>query len=98
METLSKLQKWYASQCNDDWEHSYGIIIETLDNPGWKIDIDLEETNLKDRAFKKIESKNFLHNNDDWLSCHVENNKFLGCGDPSKLEKIISIFLEWAEN
>lgn len=29
------LQKWYKSQCDGDWEHEYGIKIETVDNPGW---------------------------------------------------------------
>ena len=32
---FQRLQKWYKSQCNGDWEHSFGIKIETLDNPGW---------------------------------------------------------------
>ena len=27
------LQSWYQSQCDGDWEHEFGIRIETLDNP-----------------------------------------------------------------
>jgi len=38
------LQKWYADHCDGDWEHEYGIVIETLDNPGWSIVIDLKNT------------------------------------------------------
>lgn len=26
------LQMWYVAQCDDEWEHAYGIKIETLDN------------------------------------------------------------------
>jgi len=31
---LQFLQEWYLEQCNGDWEHEFGIKIETLDNPG----------------------------------------------------------------
>jgi hypothetical protein len=31
------LEQWYFRQCNGDWEHTHGIIIETLDNPGWAV-------------------------------------------------------------
>lgn len=34
-DVLGRLERWYAAQCNGDWEHTYGITIETLDNPGW---------------------------------------------------------------
>ncbi|RRJ95187.1 hypothetical protein Ga0100231_013590 [Opitutaceae bacterium TAV4] len=38
---LQRLSEWYASQCDGDWEHSYGFKISTLDNPGVAIEIDL---------------------------------------------------------
>ena len=38
---FSLLSDWYESNCNDDWEHGYGVKIETLDNPGWLVQIDL---------------------------------------------------------
>ena len=51
MDELQQLQKWYSSQCNQDWEHSFGVKIDTLDNPGWTLEIDFRETNLAERAF-----------------------------------------------
>ena len=45
-ENLSWLMQWYLAECNDDWEHSYGVKIDTLDNPGWTLKIDLRETDL----------------------------------------------------
>lgn len=44
---LNWLQNWYKTNCNGDWEHTYGIKIETLDNPGWSVVVDLKETNLE---------------------------------------------------
>ena len=32
---------------------------------------------------------------DDWLMCHISNHTFDGAGDPSKLEEILNIFLNW---
>ena len=43
---LEWLQDWYLKQCDGGWEHEYGIKIETLDNPGWKVIIDLAYTEL----------------------------------------------------
>jgi hypothetical protein len=41
---LGRLQEWYRSRCDGDWEHSYGVKVETLDNPGWLVTVDLEDT------------------------------------------------------
>ncbi|WP_199753230.1 Imm53 family immunity protein [Actinoplanes sp. ATCC 53533] len=41
------LANWYAAQCDDDWEHEFGIRLQTLDNPGWNLQIDLVGTELE---------------------------------------------------
>ena len=46
MTTLARLQRWYASQCDGDWEHHSDVEIGTLDNPGWSVDIDLADAAL----------------------------------------------------
>jgi hypothetical protein len=92
---LTELQQWYASNCNGDWEHSYGIKIDTLDNPGWVLRIDIEETNLQNYSFVSI---NIDNNDDDWYVCNVSKNKFEASGDPTKLNKLIEIFLGWAKS
>ena len=43
---ILQLQQWYEAQCNGDWEHHYGISIESQDNPGWRVEIDLKDTPL----------------------------------------------------
>ncbi|CAN5332574.1 hypothetical protein BH18ACI2_BH18ACI2_12670 [soil metagenome] len=53
MSVLADLQKWYESQCNEDWEHQYGVTIGTLDNPGWTVTIDLVNTDLEGREFEE---------------------------------------------
>jgi hypothetical protein len=46
-DSLHSLQAWYAAQCDGDWEHEYGIYLESLDNPGWRLRIDLAGTDLE---------------------------------------------------
>jgi Immunity protein 53 len=62
-DVLIELQQWYASNCNGDWEHSYRIKIDTLDNPGWHLAIELEETNLQNHSFISI---NIDNSDVDW--------------------------------
>lgn len=70
---FEKLTDWYAKQCNGDWEHDFGIKIESLDNPGWSIEIDTFNTvcQLKDLPIQVIENNEF-----DWYSFYVKDSKF----------------------
>jgi immunity protein 53 of polymorphic toxin system len=88
------LQSWYLRRTNGDWEHSYGITIETLDNPGWRVLIDLSETHL---AFKPFTPISYDNSPLDWLDCKVVDHRFEGhCGVP-KLVTVLEVFKEWAE-
>jgi hypothetical protein len=55
-DALTRLQEWYGEQCDGDWEHQSGICIETLDNPGWFVRIDLAGTALADRTLSREEA------------------------------------------
>jgi hypothetical protein len=95
MSVLAEFQEWYNSNCDEDWEHSYGVTIETLDNPGWSVTIDLTDTNLEDKSFTEIQENS--SDEKDWLYCRVENFKFRGDGDQFQLERILKIFVDWAK-
>jgi len=92
---LKRLQRWYELNCNEDWEHTYGVKIENCDNPGWLVTIDLEDSYLQDVSFETTKYQNSIEN--DWLRCEKEDLKFKGVGGPQKLEEILKVFLEWAE-
>jgi Immunity protein 53 len=94
MASLQALEAWYASQCDGDWEHSFGIAIETLDNPGWAVRIDLAETPLADRPFERVRID---RSPNDWLRCSVEAEVFKGSGGPGNLHEILDIFGRWAK-
>jgi len=46
LDNMSWLTRWYATECNGDWEHQSGIRITTIDNPGWNVNINLYGTLL----------------------------------------------------
>jgi hypothetical protein len=93
LEHLAWIQKWYAAQCDGDWEHSHGILIETLDNPGWAIKIDLVETDLDSVAFAPIERHESART---WIVCRVTDGQWQGFGGPHMLAEILQTFVGWA--
>ncbi|TMJ19846.1 MAG: hypothetical protein E6G92_08790 [Alphaproteobacteria bacterium] len=92
---LSKLRQWYEDQCNGDWEHQFGIKIDTLDNPGWLLEVDLSDTNLEGICHSRAERTS---SESDWIDIRVDGTKFIGTGDVKKLEHIIFQFIFFAEN
>lgn len=95
IDILTWIQTWFLSQCNDVWEHSYGVKIETLDNPGWSVVIDLAGTNMEG---KSIETISLNRTEDDWINCSTSDNQFKGYGGPQNLAEILSEFRNWAES
>ena len=96
MNELQRLQAWYLLHCNGDWEHEFGVRIETLDNPGWSVEIDLAKTGLEHKAFGDV--KQNPEDEVGWIHCKVEAEQFRGYSSANNLAELLGIFLEWAEN
>ncbi|HZI16611.1 MAG TPA: immunity 53 family protein, partial [Myxococcus sp.] len=94
MDALKRLQDWYARQCDEEWEHTYGVTIDTLDNPGWRVKINLKGTALESTPLDTVDVN---HGDADWWMCRREGTDFFGVGDPTKLQTILEHFLAWAE-
>ncbi|WP_018352192.1 immunity 53 family protein [Longispora albida] len=87
------LQAWYLSQCDGDWEHSWGVTIDTLDNPGWTVKINLQETDLAGREFPRLQTTRSEH---DWVMVWTSQEVFqIACG-PGNLSEALALFREWA--
>lgn len=94
VDALRRLQAWYLSQCDGDWEHHLGVQIETLDNPGWRVSIDLEGTSLEGEPF---EERRLERTDADWVHCRVEGKRFEAACGPENLEELLSAFLDWSD-
>jgi hypothetical protein len=88
--TLDALESWFRAQCDGDWEHSYGLSIESIDNPGWHVEIDLSETALAgvDVPFSRDE-----RSKSDWLQFEVRAGKFTGSSGVGNLGELLRQFL-----
>lgn len=90
MVLFQKLIDWYSIHCNGNWEHSYGFEINTLDNPGISLSIDLNETCLKNKSYiKELDNGDF-----DWYSIESKNNKFTIACSPNNFNTTLQFFFE----
>jgi len=102
---ITWLMRWYLGQCDEDWEHQFGVAIDTLDNPGWSLTVDLDGTTLDgldftpvyDGVSEKEQPVQGLDGDVPWLVCRVEGSKFKGWGGPRDLGRLISTFRAWAD-
>lgn len=77
----ARIDQWHKSNCNGDWEHSYGVTIETLDNPGWWVKIDLAETPQENLTAK---------GKDGTLEWETDKFQLLGYCEPLELEALLT--------
>ncbi|MGD0268373.1 MAG: immunity 53 family protein [Candidatus Sulfotelmatobacter sp.] len=93
--SLSALEKWYASQCNGEWEHGCGVRIDTLDNPGWHVQIQLQGTKKQEATLVPVK---LTRSQDDWIFYWVEKQEFqITCG-PENLSEAIDLFVSWFDS
>ncbi|MEV0762160.1 Imm53 family immunity protein [Nocardia sp. NPDC050435] len=68
--------------------------IDTLDNPGWRVEIDLAETDLADQQHPR---RQIDRTEDDWVHAWTTGQKFhLACG-PGNLTEALTLFRTWTE-
>ncbi|WP_339323105.1 immunity 53 family protein [Paenibacillus sp. FSL W8-0194] len=94
MDLLKWIEEWFANNCDGDWEHSRGIRISTLDNPGWSIYINLEGTSLEEAVFQPVVIE---RSEIDWVHCNIQEMIFRGFGGSRNLNELLSIFKHWTE-
>ena len=93
MSNLQRLATWCAQQPDAQWESENGVRIERIDDPGWRVRIDLRGTVAVGRHHLEIRR---LCPGEQWLHCRVKGNCFEGCGGPFMLDVILEHFLQWA--
>jgi hypothetical protein len=91
MDTLERLQNWYLSRCDGDWEHESGFAIEVLDNPGWMIKLRILGTAFEDMTIPCVSEMRTEHN---WISIRNHHGHLqIACG-PLNLVEALERFLE----
>lgn len=102
-DNIAWLMGWYLRHCDNDWEHSYGVTIGTLDNPGWTLKIDLKGSMLDGLPFNRVEHGEPSGDLDEWKRtgswwvAYVKDGVFEAACGPLDLSATISVFRSWAE-
>lgn len=86
---VSWLMQWFRDRCDGSWEHEFGITISTLDNPGWRLSVDLRETKFSAMEMAEISIESSEH---DWFVCRIVDRRFEAAGDAMKLNRLIEEF------
>lgn len=89
------LQGWYAAQCDEDWEHEWGVTIDTLDNPGWSVRIDLKGTSLEGHDCTRHDLR---RSRNDWVTVGTSDMTFHAECGPGNLSEALTLFRSWAES
>jgi len=96
---LDQLCDWYSSNCDGEWEHQHGVMISTLDNPGWLIRIDLSYTDQELKPIALFEDHRTEH---DWVVAKEDQKEdsryYFTAGGPNNIEEMIQRFLDWTND
>lgn len=93
--TFQWISDWFKAYCDGDWEHEHQIKVYTVSNPGWCVEIDLNETGLSEIQLTGEDSD---ISDQDWFFYHVRDSKFVASGDLSKLDFLLKKFRKIVEN
>ncbi|WP_157880864.1 Imm53 family immunity protein [Streptomyces griseoruber] len=88
------MQSWYASNCDGEWEHEYGIRMVTTDNPGWHIEIDVSETDLEGVL---VERARHEFSDGGWMIAWSDGTKFQAACSPLSLRDVDAFFGQLTE-
>jgi hypothetical protein len=89
MDDLLWLTQWISSHFDGEWEHEHGVTLESVDNPGWMLRIDLDGTGVNPAHFKPVALQ---RSDSDWIEAKIENGAFLGGAGPNNLPELLHLF------
>jgi hypothetical protein len=92
---LKWLQNWFFQNCDGKWEKEQRLLIETIDNPGWLLTLQLKNS-INDN--KAIEELSIERTEQNWCQSHIKKNEFVAVGGPFNLTEILYYFRNFIED
>lgn len=92
-DSLRFLTDWFTRHCDGDWEHGSHIRIESLDNPGWALDVSLVGTALDGRVVDWVRSE---QDEMRWLHWRSTGDRFEARCGPRELGRALDAFRVFA--
>jgi Immunity protein 53 len=88
------LQDWYLRGSDGELGPTYDIQIDTLDEPGWRLEIVLDGTDLAGRDLDELAIE---RTQSDWIHAWRDDHALhIDCG-PLNLTEAIKTFSAWAQ-
>jgi hypothetical protein len=91
---LGALQAWFAARCDGNWEQEYGVTIQTVEEPGWELRVDLVGTPLQGVVLAR---EGVTRDDEDWCEAWSDGYTFHAVGGPHNLDDLVGSFLSFAE-
>lgn len=91
---LEFLASWYSAHCDGEWEHEFGLRIETVDNPGWNLQVDLVGTEMEGRVARSSRRDS---EGGSWVIVASDGSLFEASCDPMSLRLAVQAFKEFVE-
>lgn len=92
LDPVEFLAAWYAQQCDGDWEHDSGVLITTLDNPGWSLQVNIRDTDLEGIS---LETERSEGEDGTWTVVGCDGAMFDAAGDERSLPRLLARFQEF---
>lgn len=94
MDNLTFITRWFKDQCDGEWESDFGLTIESVNNPGWMVRIDLDGTGLEPATFKPLADQ---RSDTDWVEARVDDGAWVGGASVQNLDELLGVFRAWVE-
>lgn len=94
MDNLTFITRWFKDQCDGEWESDFGLTIESVNNPGWMVRIDLDGTGLEPASFKPLADQ---RSDTDWVEARVDDGAWVGGASVQNLDELLGVFRAWVE-
>jgi Immunity protein 53 len=91
---LGALQAWFAAHCDGNWEQEYGVTIQTVEEPGWELRVDLVGTPLEGIVLAR---EGVARADEDWCQVWCDGYTFHAVGGPHNLDELLGSFVSFAE-
>ena len=83
---IEGLLRWYAARCDGAWEHRYGFTIESCDNPGLQVTVDIAtEPALRPEADRPLTQEG----DDPGVSMMIRDRKLVAFAAPGRERQML---------
>lgn len=84
---IAWLEQYLIDHANGEWEHDFGITIQSSDNPGWLVKID-----LSGRAMEPLNRDpiiNVRRSESEWITISKKDQSLIGTCGPANLDELL---------